>query len=590
MRLEDIKELEWQIIFEGQEAEDIVLVRQWQDCVCGLRLENRGNSAAVLSEVRAFQGAIPLPAKTPFYGEGYNMLSQYGGTIGKPECIGGYSDGKHYRLPAREGFFTVYNMVLFYNGPDACDLIGFTSCRRFRNEIRLAPGRMELALDLEGLMLPPGESLELESVYFGFRQNKETVLERFAEEISANHKRLPWSAALTGWCSWYAYGPSVTEGDILDTMREAAARQLPIRYIQIDDGYQTCMGDWLTDSGRFQGGMKEMCGKIRKEGFEPAVWAAPFIAEEASKLMREHPDWFVTDSLGSPLSSAECSFGGWRHAPWYMLDATHPEAQAFLTSVFRTMRESWGCRYFKLDALMWGALPFGNRYDRTATSVSAYRAGMEAIRKGCGEDSYLVGANAPMWPSMGELHGMRVSNDISRKWERFRETARELSMRRWQHEKLWLNDPDCTLLRNLANPIVGAGGEAGSRMLSGLTEDEFSFHRAVILSSGSAVLSGDRLTDLTESRISDLKKLLAHAGRQPVFTQDQICRLHCGSYELVCAFNPSDGAHTATVPSQGWSQAEDFWSKSPYLTENDGIILIYLPPHSARVLRLYNKT
>ncbi|NIP98251.1 MAG: alpha-galactosidase, partial [Akkermansiaceae bacterium] len=73
----------------------------------------------------------------------------------------------------------------------------------------------------------------------------------------------------------------------------------------------------------------------------------------------------------------------------YMLDGTHPGARDYLRHVFRTMREEWQCRYFKLDANMWGALPFGRRHDPQATRVDAYRAGMQAIRDGAGEGSFI---------------------------------------------------------------------------------------------------------------------------------------------------------------------------------------------------------
>lgn len=62
-----------------------------------------------------------------------------------------------------------------------------------------------------------------------------------------------------------------------------------------------------------------------------------------------------------------------------MLDGTHPEARSYLTHVFQVMREEWHVKYFKLDANMWGAMPFGFRYEKNKTCVEAYRMGMEAI-------------------------------------------------------------------------------------------------------------------------------------------------------------------------------------------------------------------
>lgn len=134
-------------------------------------------------------------------------------------------------------------------------------------------------------------------------------------------------------------------------------RGLALKYIQIDDGYQPHMGDWLSVTDKFNGGIRKICAVIKKAGFEPAIWVAPFIAEEGSKLFGEHPDWFVTDGEGKPLASDRVSFGGWRCGPWYMLDGTHPGARAYLTHVFRVMKEEWGIHYFKLDANMWERSP-----------------------------------------------------------------------------------------------------------------------------------------------------------------------------------------------------------------------------------------
>ena len=74
-----------------------------------------------------------------------------------------------------------------------------------------------------------------------------------------------------------------------------------------------------------------------------------------------------------------------------MLDGTNPAARQYLTHVFKTMREEWGVKYFKLDANMWGALPFGQRFEKNRTCVEAYRIGMKAILEGAGSDSFLLG-------------------------------------------------------------------------------------------------------------------------------------------------------------------------------------------------------
>ena len=64
------------------------------------------------------------------------------------------------------------------------------------------------------------------------------------------------------------------------------------------------------------------------------------------------------------------------------LDGTHPDAQAHLERVFTTMRDEWGCTYFKLDANFWGAIHGGRFHDPRATRIEAYRRGMAAVLRG----------------------------------------------------------------------------------------------------------------------------------------------------------------------------------------------------------------
>ena len=149
-------------------------------------------------------------------------------------------------------------------------------------------------------------------------------------------------------------------------------------------------------------------------------------------VFKQHPDWLVKDSSGQPLRSDKVTFAGWRLAPWYVLDGTNPAVQRHLTNVFKTMSQKWGCTYFKLDANFWGALPGGVYNDKNATRVSAYRSGMKAVLKGAG-NSFILGCNHPLWPSLGLINASRSSNDIDRNWGTFLSTGKENLMRAWQN-------------------------------------------------------------------------------------------------------------------------------------------------------------
>src|SRR4030095_8226335 len=70
----------------------------------------------------------------------------------------------------------------------------------------------------------------------------------------------------SGWCSWYCFGPKVTAKQVLDNL-DVIARDIPgLRYIQIDDGYQPAMGDWLETGNAFGGDVQTVLRQIRDRG------------------------------------------------------------------------------------------------------------------------------------------------------------------------------------------------------------------------------------------------------------------------------------------------------------------------------------
>lgn len=566
----------------GENAPDppatVEVRREWVGPVCRASLHNAGDVPVRAGEVVLFAlagDAFPFPPATPIYAEGFTMLSQTGGTLAEPKDIGYLTDRDHYRLPTREGKRTVYNLLVLEPAPGRHLLLAFASCARFSGEFRFDAASLEIALDLEGIALEPGETLPLEEFVCFEGATRDETLARLAAAIEPHHPRLAAPKVPTGWCSWYCYGPTVTEPRILANLEAARAKDLPLEFIQIDDGYQAAMGDWLETGKSFGGGVQNVIRGIRERGFEPAIWVAPFIAEKDSRLFREHPDWFVKDDSGAPLPSDRVSFGGWRRGPWYALDGTHPEALEHLERVFRTIREEWGCLYFKLDANFWGALHGGRRHDPAATRVEAYRRGMEAVLRGAGAGSFLLGCNHPMWPSLGTIHGSRSSMDVTREWENFHRIADENFHRNWQNDRLWWNDPDCVLLSGR------------------LTDDQYRYHAAAVLASGGMILSGDDLTKIPDARVGLLRKLLSEHPRAATFdAAREVARMApadpAARHEYVAIFNKGDAPRAFEFHVAPGVVATEFWSGDPVALERlaDDRARLEVPANSARVLRL----
>ncbi|MGI9167895.1 MAG: hypothetical protein ACR2G5_16210 [Pyrinomonadaceae bacterium] len=93
------------------DASRVKVIRQWNGPICRSRLVNSGPAGVKVKEVVLFDLTLPLPAETRIYGEGFQMLSQSGGTLGKPTDLGNYSDAKHYKLSAPEGSKAFYGLT-----------------------------------------------------------------------------------------------------------------------------------------------------------------------------------------------------------------------------------------------------------------------------------------------------------------------------------------------------------------------------------------------------------------------------------------------------------------------------------------------
>ncbi|MEQ1764739.1 MAG: glycoside hydrolase family 36 protein [Pyrinomonadaceae bacterium] len=550
-----------------QEIDKLKLDRQWKGDLCHSSIVNNGTKSVRIREIVLFEIVHALPGETHLYGEGFQMLSQTGGTLAAPVDYGSHTDAKHYKMPIPTDTRAFYGMMTLAGADGTNDLLAFTSCRRFNGQFLSREGSLQVVVDAEGLELKPGETWELEEFTYRKGTDRGGLLDDLATRLNQNHPRLQFASPPAGWCSWYCFGPRVTAQQVLDNLDFIAKNSPDLKYIQIDDGYQPAMGDWLETGAAFGGDVQGVLKKIRERGFEPAIWVGPFVAEERSNVFRQHPDWFVKGADGKPLRSDTVTFGGWRRGPWYALDGTHPETQKHLEAVFGTMRNEWGVTYFKLDANFWGAIHGGKFYDPNATRIEAYRRGMKSVIAGAG-DGFILGCNHPIWASAGLVHGSRSSNDIKRTWDRVKSTARQNLSRCWQNGQLWWNDPDAVVLTGDLKP------------------EEYKFHATAIYASGGMILSGDDLTKISLERLEILKKLVPP---QPVAASFKDDSLRVGIIEnnrsrFVCVFNWEETPQTISFGLPKACSITDFWSDEKLGRHQGSYTVKDLPPRSAKLL------
>lgn len=316
------------------------------------------------------------------------------------------------------------------------------------------------------------------------------LITAWADELATRMGAGPVPAIPPGWCSWYGYFLGVSEDAVLENLATMERLNLPIATVQIDDGHQAGIGDWLERSPAF-GPARELTARIRDTGRRAGLWTAPFCVGARSRVAREHPEWLVRGA-------------GFRH--WdqqiHVLDVTHPGAAEHLRAVYAALAQE-GFAYHKIDFVFCGAMDGGRHGD--ASGIDAYREGLRLIREGIGADAVLLGCGAPLLPSVGLVDAMRVSPDIDPRWEPLDDDISQPSgrgaraagqARGWMHGRWWANDPDCLIARP----------EMEHR-------DDWAAH---VAASGGLVVSGDPLGALDGQGLALTRELLRPSSPDPV--------------------------------------------------------------------------
>lgn len=485
-------------------------------------------------------------------------------------------------------------------------LVGFETARRFVTQVRAdrARGRLEAVCFTDDVPVDPGETLSAERTVVDAGGGTLDQLERYAEGVARAMGARRWGRAPSGWCSWYYYFTNVTEDDVIENLRflERMRDELPLEYVQVDDGYQAEIGDWLTTNEKFPHGMAWLAREIRHAGFRPGIWLAPFLLGERSHTYAAHPDWVIHDAAGEPMLAMR----NWGQAT-YGLDGSRPETVAWVRELFREVADGWGYDYVKVDFLYAAALA-GQRADPRVPRVEAYRRLLSAVRDGVGTRRFVLGCGALMGASAGIVDGMRIGPDVA-PWWRFqtrderegraparRNPARPLATgqpatdaairntltRAWMHGRLWANDPDCLLVREDRTK---------------LTLDEVRTLATVIALSGGMTLSSDNLTMVPEERRALLSMALPplpRGARSPDVMEHAFPRVFAWrGYAptepawLMAIINWEDRARDLTVelPDGDWT-AFEFWTQRLFRAAGRTLRLRRVAAHGCRLLAL----
>ncbi len=390
--------------------------------------------------------------------------------------------------PDRAGWHESDGVSAAVCGPGAAALVGVLERGRGFGVVFLRRDgdgvRIETEVCIEA-PVAPGDTRETERVRVALGADPQVLLEDHAAEHGRLADARTGAPFRVGWCTWYHFFHDVSEADVLRNLEAlAAARdEIPASVVQIDDGYQRAIGDWLETNEKFPRGIAPLAQEIRAAGFEAGLWTAPFNVVSGSRLFAERPEWLLRDADGL--------FRGLLHPEWtpdamvYVLDASLEPVRDHLESTFRALVDM-GFTYQKLDFLFSQAMRAIGA-DPHLSRAQRLRAGLEAIRRGCGEEAFLLGCGCPLGAAVGIVDGMRIGPDVAPSWASdapvpipgaessqpsTKSAVRNVLNRMWMHRRLWQNDPDCLMSRiegtalsrieaaTLAHTVAASGGMA----------------------------------------------------------------------------------------------------------------------------------
>ncbi len=340
---------------------------------------------------------------------------------------------------------------------------------------------------------------------------------------------------------------------------------------------------------QFPEGMKWLAGEIRKLGFRPGLWVAPFGTGNEG-FYRAHRDWFLHRSDGSPV-------GCWNGK--YTLDPTVKAAREHLRGIFDKASHDWGYEFFKIDGMSGRGPGYcAHLYERPEirkcfsdpSCPNPFELCVKAFRDGIGPDRILLACQGHFTGAEAAYaDASRTGADIVHpnqpvKWANILLQARCTINQIFAHNVVFWSDPDCMMISQQALDIEQARVET-----------------TVVALPGQQMFAGDKLGELAPDRIRLLQQslpvcdvhpvaLCPRFGHLPVW--DLAVRRKFGSWHVAALFNWGDQPQRIGVdwgeigedPKKnflGW----EFW-EGKWLGRLQSRLELEVPPRSVRLVAL----
>ena len=406
--------------------------------------------------------------------------------------------------------------------------------------------------------------------------------------------------APTGWLSWNTYFDTAGSKENLDEARFAAKWFKPFGmeiwnieswqgnspHLPVSDFHNMNLETYIV---QFPEGMKWLADEIRKLGFKPGLWMAPF-GTGNTNFYKAHTDWFLHDANGKPV---RCWNGR------FTLDPTVAEAREHLKNIFDKASHDWGYEFFKIDGMSGRNHGYcAHLYERPEVRArfrdpscpNPFELCIKAFREGIGGDRIFLACQGHFTGAEAAYaDASRTGADIVHpnqpvKWANILLQARCTVNQIFAHSNVFWSDPDCMLVSQGA-----------------LEREQAQVEATVVALPGQQTFAGDKLAELAPDRVRLIQQALPVCPTQPAKLYPQfghlpVWDLHVsrpfGDWHVVALFNWGEVEQRigfvwneiGEAPGRsfvGW----EFWSGT-YLGPLKGRLEMSVPAHGVRLVAL----
>lgn len=517
------------------------------------------------------------------------------------DATGGLTEGGEYVIPRKlNGDLSLKSdRMLQIHTEEATVTFSFRSAQNcfFRMELNISADKSFSGLGLFcdwKAVLPPDETAYSEWLAIDTEPDPLRAIDSFAKTYKKNKKK----KAPIVYSTWYYYGMDITPQTIRANIEEIRKQNLPFDVFQLDDGWEASYGNWEPNL-KFPNGMEEIAAWIQKAGMKAGIWTCPFTIHQNAPIIKEHPEWILKQKNGEycyfKVNDRICK----------VLDVTHPGVVQYLENLYRVLT-NWGFTYHKLDftrcAILYEDADF---YDAEKPPIRAYCEAMRAIRRGMGDDSFLLICGGLYDPLVDIADGQRTGSDVLSMWKREGRlclpfTVKQNTLRYYMNE-WWHNDSDSLMVRRndkMCSENMLALGTLSDVEAQTFTANQYCGGGLVGMTECLPEIDKDRLSllqHITPIVETEIHPLSLYGSR---FVSDIVVHIKEKGYNTVVHINWSDESQPFSLclssriaPKDSEYVVAEFFSGKVFETvhQNETVSFESVPPHGVAIVKIAEK-